>query len=310
MAMHFAGSPVSFMANVHCAAATENFVALEHHSMDVPWWESMVTTTGGGPIVEKGFAVVPDAPGLGVERGRVRGARPPAAGQRVLRADAAVGQAAGQRPALELKPAGRRTEDRGRRKRGRTEDRGSRDSLPRPSAVAPRSSVLRPLLVLRPSVLVSRSPTILAIVAAGGRRATRGLRRVALRVEGSAEPQRAAQRASRRAHVLVRHAVLRVGALGGRPAEARIRPEHDTRRCRCRAMWRTRTGARAGSCAPSRTRRASAARTGRQGVGSCSKRSCASPVQPSACHARTARPAAGRRTATRPRSPRRFHGTS
>ena len=35
MAMHFAGSPVNFMANVHCAAATENFIALEHHSMDV-----------------------------------------------------------------------------------------------------------------------------------------------------------------------------------------------------------------------------------------------------------------------------------
>jgi L-alanine-DL-glutamate epimerase-like enolase superfamily enzyme len=67
MAMHFAGTPISFMANVHCAAATENFIALEHHSMDVPWWESLVRTTGGQPLVEKGFAVVPDSPGLGVE---------------------------------------------------------------------------------------------------------------------------------------------------------------------------------------------------------------------------------------------------
>jgi L-alanine-DL-glutamate epimerase-like enolase superfamily enzyme len=67
MAMHFAGTPVSFMANVHCAAATENFVSLEHHSMDVPWWESLVTMTGGGPMIDKGFAVVPTAPGLGVE---------------------------------------------------------------------------------------------------------------------------------------------------------------------------------------------------------------------------------------------------
>ena len=67
MAMHFAGTPVSFMANVHCAAATENFVALEHHSIDVPWWESLVRTTGGNALVEKGFAIVPDAPGLGVE---------------------------------------------------------------------------------------------------------------------------------------------------------------------------------------------------------------------------------------------------
>jgi L-alanine-DL-glutamate epimerase-like enolase superfamily enzyme len=65
MAMHFAGTPISFMANVHCAAATENFISLEHHSIDVPWWEDMVTTPK--PLVEKGFAVVPDLPGLGVE---------------------------------------------------------------------------------------------------------------------------------------------------------------------------------------------------------------------------------------------------
>ena len=67
MAMHFAGTPISFMANVHTAAASENFIALEHHSLDVPWWESLVKTTGGNALVEKGFAVVPDSPGLGVE---------------------------------------------------------------------------------------------------------------------------------------------------------------------------------------------------------------------------------------------------
>jgi len=64
MAMHFAGTPVSFMANVHCAAATENFIALEHHSVDVPWWEDMVN--GEKPLFEKGFANVPTKPGLGV----------------------------------------------------------------------------------------------------------------------------------------------------------------------------------------------------------------------------------------------------
>jgi L-alanine-DL-glutamate epimerase-like enolase superfamily enzyme len=67
MAMHFAGTPVSFMASVHCAAATENFIALEHHSLDVPWWESLVRATSGQPLIEKGFAIVPDMPGLGVE---------------------------------------------------------------------------------------------------------------------------------------------------------------------------------------------------------------------------------------------------
>ena len=65
MAMHFAGTPVSFMANVHCAAATHNFMALEHHSVDVDYWLNLVKTKT--PMVEKGFATVPEAPGLGVE---------------------------------------------------------------------------------------------------------------------------------------------------------------------------------------------------------------------------------------------------
>lgn len=68
MAMHQAGTPVSFMANVHCAAATQNFLSLEHHSVDVPWWESMFTMVGGGKMIEKGYAPVPlTAPGLGIE---------------------------------------------------------------------------------------------------------------------------------------------------------------------------------------------------------------------------------------------------
>ena len=55
------------MANVHTAAATENFVALEHHSLDVPWWDGLVKTSSGAPLVDKGFAAVPSGPGLGVE---------------------------------------------------------------------------------------------------------------------------------------------------------------------------------------------------------------------------------------------------
>jgi len=66
MAMHFAGSPISFMANVHCAAATENFVALEHHTVDNPWWEDLVTDIEK-PLQKQGYASVPDTPGLGVE---------------------------------------------------------------------------------------------------------------------------------------------------------------------------------------------------------------------------------------------------
>lgn len=68
MAMHQAGTPVSFMSNVHCAAATQNFLSLEHHSVDLPWWEDLVTTVGGFKMIDKGFATVPlTAPGLGIE---------------------------------------------------------------------------------------------------------------------------------------------------------------------------------------------------------------------------------------------------
>jgi L-alanine-DL-glutamate epimerase-like enolase superfamily enzyme len=68
MAMHMAGSPVCFMANVHCAAATQNFLALEHHSVDSPWWGNLVRMTGSQPMINRGFANVPlDSPGLGIE---------------------------------------------------------------------------------------------------------------------------------------------------------------------------------------------------------------------------------------------------
>src|SRR5438093_10861017 len=66
MAMHFAGTPVSCMANVHCAAATQNFLALENHSLDVPWWSSLVQEYMKSPIVNHGWIEVPDRPGLGV----------------------------------------------------------------------------------------------------------------------------------------------------------------------------------------------------------------------------------------------------
>jgi L-alanine-DL-glutamate epimerase-like enolase superfamily enzyme len=65
MAMHFAGTPVSCMANVHTAAATENFLVLENHSVDVPWWGDLVDGCEK-PIVNKGFITVPDKPGLGI----------------------------------------------------------------------------------------------------------------------------------------------------------------------------------------------------------------------------------------------------
>ena len=42
-ALHFAGSPIGFMANLHTAAAVSSFVACEHHGLDLPFWEGLVT---------------------------------------------------------------------------------------------------------------------------------------------------------------------------------------------------------------------------------------------------------------------------
>ena len=64
MAMHMAGSPVSFLANIHCAAATENFTVLENHSVDLAWWDDLIDGIDK-PLVVDGYARVSDGPGLG-----------------------------------------------------------------------------------------------------------------------------------------------------------------------------------------------------------------------------------------------------
>lgn len=66
MALHMAGTPVCAMASVHCAAATSNFLVLENHSVDNPWWDEMVTGLSN-PIIQDGYITVPDTPGLGIE---------------------------------------------------------------------------------------------------------------------------------------------------------------------------------------------------------------------------------------------------
>ncbi|MBN1933949.1 MAG: mandelate racemase/muconate lactonizing enzyme family protein [Anaerolineae bacterium] len=66
MAMHMAGSPVAALAAVHCAAATENFLVLENHSVDDPDWNEIVTGLPN-PLIRDGYIQVPETPGLGFE---------------------------------------------------------------------------------------------------------------------------------------------------------------------------------------------------------------------------------------------------
>ena len=66
MAMHMAGTPISSIASVHCAAATENFIALEHHFTEVPFWNDFIAINGETkPIIQNGYIPVPEGPGLG-----------------------------------------------------------------------------------------------------------------------------------------------------------------------------------------------------------------------------------------------------
>jgi L-alanine-DL-glutamate epimerase-like enolase superfamily enzyme len=64
MAMHMAGTPISTMASVQCAAATENFIALEHHFTELPFWDDLIDGVPK-PIIQQGYIRVPEGPGLG-----------------------------------------------------------------------------------------------------------------------------------------------------------------------------------------------------------------------------------------------------
>ena len=58
-------SPIAALASVHCAAATENFMVLENHSVDqLEQWSSLVEGLPV-PLIEDGYIAVPEAPGLG-----------------------------------------------------------------------------------------------------------------------------------------------------------------------------------------------------------------------------------------------------
>jgi L-alanine-DL-glutamate epimerase-like enolase superfamily enzyme len=71
IASHNISSPLGTVAGAHVSAAIPNFVAMEWHSRDVPWWNEMaVRTAGNGPILEDGSVAVPEGPGLGVELNR------------------------------------------------------------------------------------------------------------------------------------------------------------------------------------------------------------------------------------------------
>lgn len=65
MAMHCAHTPIGAIACAHVAIATQNFLCLENHAVDVPYWSDLVDGVEK-PIVNKGYIDVSDKPGLGI----------------------------------------------------------------------------------------------------------------------------------------------------------------------------------------------------------------------------------------------------
>ena len=66
MAIHMAESPIACMAAIHTAAAIQNVMAVEFHSVDVPWWNDLAIGIEN-PLFKDGFVDVPDKPGLGID---------------------------------------------------------------------------------------------------------------------------------------------------------------------------------------------------------------------------------------------------
>jgi gluconate/galactonate dehydratase len=59
------GSPFTFVCSLHIAAGIPEFLAMEHHYSDLSWYDSLVDGIPK-PLVQNGYAVVPDGPGLGI----------------------------------------------------------------------------------------------------------------------------------------------------------------------------------------------------------------------------------------------------
>lgn len=65
IAPHNVSSPLGMMAACQVLASVPNFLLLEFHAMDVPWWNDLCD--GDKPFVENGTMTVSERPGIGVE---------------------------------------------------------------------------------------------------------------------------------------------------------------------------------------------------------------------------------------------------
>jgi L-alanine-DL-glutamate epimerase-like enolase superfamily enzyme len=66
VAPHNISSPVGTLASAYFCAAIPNFLVLEFHASDVPFWNDLVEGVSK-PIIQNGSIQLPDKPGLGVK---------------------------------------------------------------------------------------------------------------------------------------------------------------------------------------------------------------------------------------------------
>ena len=66
MILHQNETPIAALACMQVGIATENFMAMEFHHHDYPWWSDLVICKNK-PIIDKGFINISYEPGLGVE---------------------------------------------------------------------------------------------------------------------------------------------------------------------------------------------------------------------------------------------------
>lgn len=62
---HNYSDAIGTLAIAQVSAAIPNFIAMEFHFMDEPYWGGMIA--GGWPVIENGYIAIPDKPGLGIE---------------------------------------------------------------------------------------------------------------------------------------------------------------------------------------------------------------------------------------------------
>jgi gluconate/galactonate dehydratase len=70
VAPHNISSPLGTIASCHVCSTLSNFMVLEFHGQDVPFWDDLVTGVPK-PLIQNGQIQVPNGPGLGVELNEV-----------------------------------------------------------------------------------------------------------------------------------------------------------------------------------------------------------------------------------------------